>query len=94
LAPLRSHSLFIIDLLHDTQEKHFILETAIALPSANPSAHLLNAHAAKGRGKLPQLFCQSSNCIGAKAIGKFSKPLKLYLGLQQYIFLLSIFCVF
>lgn len=31
--------------------------------------------------------------MGAKAIGKFSKSLKLYLGIQQYIFLLSIFCL-
>lgn len=60
-------------------------------PRASQSAHLLNAHAAKGRGKIPQLSCQSSNCISAKAVGKFSKPLKLYLGLQQYVFLLNIF---
>lgn len=31
LAHLRSSSLFVIDLLHDTRGKHFILETAIAL---------------------------------------------------------------
>lgn len=53
-------------------------------PCASQSAHLLNAHAAKGRGKIPQLSCQSSNCTSAKAVGKFSKPLKLQLGLHSF----------
>lgn len=78
-------SLFIIDLLHDTQEKHFILETAGSL-----CASWSPPHAAQGRRKSPHLCCQSSSCTATKAFRKLSKPLKIYTGLQEYIFLWSI----
>lgn len=69
----------------------FHLGDCNCFPCVSQSAHLLNAHAANGRGKIPKFSCQSSNGISTKALGKFSKPLKLYLHLQQYILLLSIF---
>lgn len=81
-AHLRSNSLFIIDLLHDTHEKHFILESAGSL-----CASWSPPHAAQGRGKSPHLSCQSTSCTATKAFRQLSKPLKIY---TEYIFLWSI----
>lgn len=73
LAHLRSNSLLTIDLLHDTWEKHFILETAVTL-CVNQSAHVLKAMLPKEEEKYPISPARAQTASMQKPLGNSPSP--------------------